>query len=180
MSRVSWHQAWKSQDIFLCNSDCILLIAALAWYINLLLISGMVSEKKIYIQRVTWSMSYIYTTIQKIGKLWFLRTIILNKGDKKSFYNYTKNSNLNLFSISNLNWFQINGSFDISIHQRVLNKTKMITVSTTLSSTTVFKTTRNVSWAANQLIKMISEGSRDTEDWSNNAENAALTSKNYM
>ncbi len=27
---------------------------------------------------------------------------------------------------------------------------------------------------------MISEGSRDTEDWSNNAENAALTSKNYI
>ncbi len=27
---------------------------------------------------------------------------------------------------------------------------------------------------------MISEGSRDTEDWSNNAENPALTSKNIF
>ncbi len=29
-------------------------------------------------------------------------------------------------------------------------------------------------WASNQHIKMISEGSRDTEDWSNDAENSAL------
>ncbi len=28
---------------------------------------------------------------------------------------------------------------------------------------------RNVSWAANQYIKMISEESCDTEDWSNSA-----------
>ncbi len=33
---------------------------------------------------------------------------------------------------------------------------------------------RNVSWAANQYIRMISEGSCDTEDWSNDAENSAL------
>ncbi len=33
---------------------------------------------------------------------------------------------------------------------------------------------RNVSWAANQHIRMISEGSCDTEDWSNDAENSAL------
>jgi len=31
----------------------------------------------------------------------------------------------------------------------------------------------NVSWAANQHIQMISEGSHDTEDWSNDAENSA-------
>ncbi len=30
----------------------------------------------------------------------------------------------------------------------------------------------NVSWAANQHIRMISEGSCDTEDWSNDAENS--------
>ncbi len=30
------------------------------------------------------------------------------------------------------------------------------------------------SWAANQYIKMISEGSCDTEDWHNDAENSAL------
>ncbi len=33
---------------------------------------------------------------------------------------------------------------------------------------------RNVSWAANQHIRMISEGSCDTEDWSNDDENSAF------
>ncbi len=33
---------------------------------------------------------------------------------------------------------------------------------------------KNVSWVENQHIRMISEGSCDTEDWSNNAENTAL------
>ncbi len=38
-----------------------------------------------------------------------------------------------------------------------------------------------VSWAANQHIIMISEGSCDTEDWSNDAENSALiTGINYI
>ncbi len=36
---------------------------------------------------------------------------------------------------------------------------------------------RNVSWAANQHIMMISEGSCDTEDWSIDAENSALPSQ---
>ncbi len=31
-----------------------------------------------------------------------------------------------------------------------------------------------VSWAENQHIRMTSEGSCDTEDWSNDAENSAL------
>ncbi len=40
---------------------------------------------------------------------------------------------------------------------------------------------RNVSWASNQDIRMISEGSRDTEDWSNDDENSALiTAINYI
>ncbi len=34
-----------------------------------------------------------------------------------------------------------------------------------------------VSWAANLLIGMISEGSWDTEDWSNDAENSDLASE---
>ncbi len=34
----------------------------------------------------------------------------------------------------------------------------------------------NVSWASNHHIKMISDGSYDTEDWSNDAESSALTS----
>ncbi len=38
----------------------------------------------------------------------------------------------------------------------------------------------NVSWAPNQHIRMISEGSCDTEDYSNDAENSALiTGINY-
>ncbi len=40
---------------------------------------------------------------------------------------------------------------------------------------------RNVYWAGNQYIRMISEGSCDTEDWSNDAENSALiTGINYI
>jgi len=35
---------------------------------------------------------------------------------------------------------------------------------------------RRIVTAVNQHIKMISEGSCDTEDWSNNAENSALSS----
>jgi len=34
---------------------------------------------------------------------------------------------------------------------------------------------RNVSWAANQHIRMISEGSCDTKDWSNDSENNSLS-----
>ncbi len=33
---------------------------------------------------------------------------------------------------------------------------------------------RNISWAASQFIRLISEGSRDTEEWSNDAEIAGL------
>ncbi len=36
---------------------------------------------------------------------------------------------------------------------------------------------RNISWEANQHIRIISEGSCDTEDWGNDAENAALLSQ---
>ncbi len=37
---------------------------------------------------------------------------------------------------------------------------------------------RNVSWTANQHIRMTSDGSCDTEDWSNDAENSALHHRN--
>jgi len=40
-----------------------------------------------------------------------------------------------------------------------------------------FTMIRNVSWTANQLIRMISEGSCDTKDWINEAENSALPSE---
>ncbi len=39
---------------------------------------------------------------------------------------------------------------------------------------------RNVCCAANQHIRMISEGSCDTEDWSNDAENSTLPSQNEL
>ncbi len=40
---------------------------------------------------------------------------------------------------------------------------------------------RNDSWAADPHILMISDGSRDTEDWSNDAENTALITRiNYI
>ncbi len=38
----------------------------------------------------------------------------------------------------------------------------------------------NVSWAENRHIRMISEGSRDTEDWRNDAENSALLHENKL
>ena len=39
---------------------------------------------------------------------------------------------------------------------------------------------RNVSWAEKLHIWMISEGSCDTEDWSNDAENSALRHRNKL
>jgi len=39
---------------------------------------------------------------------------------------------------------------------------------------------RNVSWEANHQIRMNSEGSCDTEDWSNDAENSALNHRNTL
>ncbi len=35
-------------------------------------------------------------------------------------------------------------------------------------------------FSANQYIRMISEGYRDTDDWSNNAENTALHQNNKL
>ncbi len=50
-----------------------------------------------------------------------------------------------------------------------------------LSSTVVLNIDdKNVSWAVNQHIRMISEGSCDTEDWSNDAENFALRDWNKL
>ncbi len=43
----------------------------------------------------------------------------------------------------------------------------------------VFTKIWNVSWTLNQHLRKISEGSCDTEDWSNDAENSALQQKNY-
>ncbi len=50
------------------------------------------------------------------------------------------------------------------------------------NKTTIFNidNIRNVSCAANQNIRMISEGSCDTEDWSNDAENSAAHHRNKL
>ncbi len=53
----------------------------------------------------------------------------------------------------------------------VIEKLQQKYIATHLFSTLVI---RHISWAANQHIIMISEGSCDTEDWSNDAGNAAL------
>jgi len=61
------------------------------------------------------------------------------------------------------------------------NPEKCIMVSTTtLSSTTVFIDDNNTCFffcLPNQHIRMISEGSCDIKDWSNDAENVALPSQ---
>ncbi len=60
-----------------------------------------------------------------------------------------------------------------------LGKIKCITFSTNKLPFSTLIIIRNVSWAAN--IRMISEGTCDTEDWSNDAENSDLiTAINYI
>jgi len=58
-----------------------------------------------------------------------------------------------------------------AIHQKIWKK---ITISTKMLSSKMFSKLiimiRNVSWARNQHIRIISEGSSDTKDWSNDAE----------
>ncbi len=68
------------------------------------------------------------------------------------------------------------------IHQRIL-KNKTYHGTSKYEAAQLFSTLiiRNISWAANLHIRMISEGSCDTEDWSNDAENSALiTGINYI
>ncbi len=65
---------------------------------------------------------------------------------------------------------------------RILKKSFMISTKI-WSSRTISKLIiiiRNAFWAANQHIRMISEGSCDTEDWSNDAENSALHYRNKL
>ncbi len=79
------------------------------------------------------------------------------KSASKDIYNVTKDFNKYY-------------PFAFSINQRIL-KNKICHVSTKIwSSTTVFNTDNNQKC----FLSMISEGSCDTEDWSNDAENSAL------
>jgi len=79
-------------------------------------------------------------------------------------------------SIKQLENNQINNYFEHSFHKRILGK-NCITVSRKILRSKTVLLIRNVSLAANQHIRMISEGSCDNEDWSNDAENSALASQ---
>ncbi len=59
-------------------------------------------------------------------------------------------------------------NFWITVYHCFLQKYKAAQRFSTL------KIIRNVSWVLNQYIRLISEGSYGTEDWSNDAENSAL------
>ncbi len=73
------------------------------------------------------------------------------------------------------------------MYQEILEKCIMVSTNIWLFSTFIINIFNNGvpiitddNWAANQYIRMISEGSCDTEDWSNDAENSALiTGINY-
>ncbi len=71
-------------------------------------------------------------------------------------------------------WFQINAVLLNFLCIKEITFTTKIWSSTTLII-------MNVSWTSNQHIVMISEGSCDTEDWSNDPGNSALiTEINYI
>ncbi len=68
-------------------------------------------------------------------------------------------------------------SFELSVHQRILKKNIYIKCSQKCEAAQLLSAlvmVRNISGAANQHIRMISEGSCDTEDWSDDAGNSAL------
>ncbi len=78
-------------------------------------------------------------------------------------------------------YFPCNTKEKIKGTKKSYNRSKKKIVSTkTLSSTTFLQHRWSYSWALNQYIRMISEGSRDTEDWSNDAENSAFHDKNKL
>ncbi len=69
-----------------------------------------------------------------------------------------------VYNVTKAFLFQINT--DLSIHQKILKK-----MYSTVLNIDNNNNNKNVSWTANQHIRMISEGSCD---WSNDAENLAL------
>ncbi len=72
-------------------------------------------------------------------------------------------------------------SFELSIRQIILKTRKFCSAVFNVVIIIIIIIIKNVFWAANQHIRMISEGSCDTEDWSNDAENTALiTEINYI
>ncbi len=81
------------------------------------------------------------------------------------------------FKYNLLYLFFTRGSFKLSVHRRILKKGGKVSQFPfkILSSTAVFSINNK---APNQHIRMISEGSCDTEDSSNDAENSALHHRN--
>ncbi len=70
-------------------------------------------------------------------------------------------------------------SFELSIHQKIIKQWFLQKYEAAhLFSTLII--IRNVSWVALEHIRMISEGSCDTEDWSNDAENSAAHHRNKL
>ncbi len=62
-------------------------------------------------------------------------------------------------------------AFELSINQNNPGKQKSLNIK---QPNLTLITIRNVYWAPKQYIRLISEGSCDTEEWSNDAENSAL------
>ncbi len=106
-------------------------------------------------------------------------------------YIHKKSSKFIIFSKDAINWSHITVKiFTIMLERFISNKycyfkltyhrLLIITVSTKiLSSTTDFNVDNinNKKYFLSQHIRIISEGSCDTEDWSNDAENSALPSQ---
>ncbi len=88
-----------------------------------------------------------------------------------------------LFNMDAFNWSKV--TFIMSQRISVFNECCSLNVQFPVSPKMLSSTTDvfniwiiNVYWAANQHIRMISEGSCDTEVWSNDAENSALYHRN--
>ncbi len=72
-------------------------------------------------------------------------------------------------------------SFELTIHQKILeNNASRIPQKYEVELFSTLIMIRNYSWATSPHVRMISEGSCDTEDWSNDAENSALHRKNKL
>jgi len=105
-----------------------------------------------------------------LGLVWFFydffwqRCIKLIKSDSKDIYNVTKHF---YFKWMMFSFIKNPEKKCITVFTKILSKTAVSTLIIII----------NVSWAVNQHIRMISEGSCDIEDWSNDSENSALPSK---
>ncbi len=123
------------------------------------------------------SWKYTFLNVKKfLNKL-----ILLFSKDALKWSKVTVKILILLQRISILNSVLLNFLF----YQGILKYWKkcIIVLTKILSSTAVFNiiiNMRNVTWAAHQHINMISEGSCDTEDWSNDTENSALRHRNKL